>query len=322
MSWFQLIIAGVLGLIFTQFAFFAHEAAHRQVLQSGKANEWIARIVGTLLVGMSYSWWMNKHSRHHANPNQEGKDPDIASNGVAFTLEVAARQRRPMSFITTRQAYLLIPLLLLEGLNLHIKSVRSLLEPGRIEGRAVELSLIGARFAIYLAVLFWFLPLGMAFAFFGVQVAVFGLYMGASFLPNHTGMAIIPANSKLDFFSKQVSTSRNISGGFWASALLGGLNYQVEHHLFPNMASAAPRQDPRDRARVLPHARRALHGDQPRGRLRGRAALPSIPSVRQRRTRSPATRCSSSAGRSPPNWWCTLVKFRATGSTWVHGAAW
>ncbi len=49
-------------------------------------------------------------------------------------------------------------------------------------------------------------------------------------------MPIIPADAKLDFFSKQVLTSRNISGGIWASALMGGLNYQIEHHLFPSMS--------------------------------------------------------------------------------------
>ena len=59
--------------------------------------------------------------------------------------------------------------------------------------------------------------------------------MGASFAPNHKGMPIVAKDAKLDFFSRQVATSRNISGGWRASALLGGLNYQVEHHLFPNM---------------------------------------------------------------------------------------
>jgi fatty acid desaturase len=48
-------------------------------------------------------------------------------------------------------------------------------------------------------------------------------------------MPIVGPDEKLDFFAKQVRTSRNISGGVWASALMGGLNYQVEHHLFPNM---------------------------------------------------------------------------------------
>ena len=60
--------------------------------------------------------------------------------------------------------------------------------------------------------------------------------MGASFAPNHKGMPIIAEGARLDFFSKQVRTSRNIRGGWWATALLGGLNYQVEHHLFPSMA--------------------------------------------------------------------------------------
>jgi fatty acid desaturase len=104
-----------------------------------------------------------------------------------------------------------------------------------VKGRWIELGLIAAHFTVYFGAIFWVLPIGMAFAFIGVQLAVFGVYMGASFAPNHKGMPIIPEGAKLDFFSKQVLTSRNVSGGFWATALLGGLNYQVEHHLFPNM---------------------------------------------------------------------------------------
>jgi fatty acid desaturase len=75
----------------------------------------------------------------------------------------------------------------------------------------------------------------MAFAFIGVQLAVFGVYMGASFAPNHKGMPVVASDARLDFFTKQVRTSRNISGGWWATWLMGGLNYQIEHHLFPSM---------------------------------------------------------------------------------------
>jgi fatty acid desaturase len=32
-----------------------------------------------------------------------------------------------------------------------------------------------------------------------------------------------------------VLTSRNVSGGWFIDAAMGGLNYQVEHHLFPSM---------------------------------------------------------------------------------------
>ncbi len=236
-SWFQLLIAGALGVIFTQAAFLAHEASHRQVLASGPANDRLGRWVGVLGVGMSYQWWMTKHTRHHANPNQVGRDPDIAVDGVvAFTPESAAQQRGLFAAITRRQGWLFYPLLLLEGINLHVHSVRSLLERREVDGRWLELGLLALRFAVLFGVVFWVLPLGMAFAFLGVQLAVFGVYMGTSFAVNHTGMPILPPEARLDFFAKQVRTSRNIAGGWWASALLGGLNYQVEHHLFPSMA--------------------------------------------------------------------------------------
>ncbi|WP_394555094.1 fatty acid desaturase family protein [Agromyces sp. MMS24-JH15] len=234
-SWFQLLMAGALGIIFTQFAFLAHEASHRQVLESGPANDRVGRILAAGVVGISYSWWMTKHTRHHANPNKLGKDPDIEFDTISFVETDAAKQRGLLALITRRQGWLFFPLLTLEGLNLHYRSMGTLFARGPVKGRWIELGLIAARFAIYLGAIFWVLPLGMAFAFLGVQLAVFGVYMGASFAPNHKGMPIIPADAKLDFLSKQVLTSRNVSGGWWASALLGGLNYQVEHHLFPNM---------------------------------------------------------------------------------------
>jgi len=40
----------------------------------------------------------------------------------------------------------------------------------------------------------------------------------------------------VDFLNRQILTSRNISGGIFMDFLLGGLNRQVEHHLFPDMA--------------------------------------------------------------------------------------
>jgi fatty acid desaturase len=46
---------------------------------------------------------------------------------------------------------------------------------------------------------------------------------------------VVPEGSRIDFLSKQVLTSRNISGGTPMSTLMGGLNYQIEHHLFPSM---------------------------------------------------------------------------------------
>ncbi len=234
-SWLQLIIAAVLGVVFTQLAFLAHEASHRQVLASGRANDQLGRFLAAGIVGMSYSWWMTKHTRHHSNPNKKGKDPDIEFDTISFTEESARQQRGLLAVITRKQGYLFFPLLTFEGYNLHYRSIATLFSRRPVKGRWVELSMIAVRFTIYLGAIFWMLPLGLAIAFVAVQMAVFGVYMGASFAPNHKGMPLIPADTKLDFFSKQVLTSRNVKGGWWVTALMGGLNYQVEHHLFPSM---------------------------------------------------------------------------------------
>jgi fatty acid desaturase len=104
-SWLQLLLAGTLGVIFTQFAFLGHEASHRQIFESGRAND-RSGLVLAALVGMSYGWWMNKHSRHHANPNKIGKDPDIAADTVSFLEESAVTRRGVLAWITRRQGYL------------------------------------------------------------------------------------------------------------------------------------------------------------------------------------------------------------------------
>lgn len=234
-SWFQLLIAAAFAIIFTQIAFLAHEAGHRAILMGGPANDRLARVLAGI-VGMSYSWWDSKHSRHHANPNKVGKDPDIEFDTISFIEEDAVKQRGFIRFITQRQGWLFFPLLTLEGLNLHLHSLQYLFARGPVLKRKTELSIIAARFAVLLIPLFMFLPLGKAFAFLGVLYAIFGVYMGASFAPNHKGMAVIAHDTRLDFFTKQVRTSRNIRGGWWATWFMGGLNYQIEHHLFPSMS--------------------------------------------------------------------------------------
>ena len=52
-----------------------------------------------------------------------------------------------------------------------------------------------------------------ALTFIAIHQAVWGLYMGCSFAPNHKGMPIVGANEKLDYLRRQVLTARNVRGG-------------------------------------------------------------------------------------------------------------
>jgi fatty acid desaturase len=237
-SWLQLIIAAALGLLFTQVAFLGHDGGHQQIWRSRKANDLFSVVAGNLLVGLSFGWWVDKHNRHHSHPNHEGRDPDIGEGVLAFTTDqVANRHERVGRFIARNQALLFFPLLMLEGLNLHAASIRFLAGRGA-RYRAFEIALFAAHIAVYAGTLLWVMGPVKAVAFFGVHQAVFGLYMGCSFAPNHKGMPTIPAGAKLDYLRRQVLTSRNVRGGWFTDLLLGGLNYQVEHHLFPNMPRA------------------------------------------------------------------------------------
>ncbi|MCP1413981.1 acyl-CoA desaturase [Paenarthrobacter sp. A20] len=234
-TWFQLLIAAVMGVVLTQFAFLAHEAAHHQVFKSKGMNEWSARLVGTGLVGISYSMWAQKHTRHHNFPNVIDKDPDIHTGTIAFHPQAASTRRGVMVQVTRRQGWLLFPLLFFLGVSLHVDSLKYLLHQRKVDHRWVEIPVLLLRLLAVPILVFSMLPLGMAFAFLGVQLGVFGFYMGASFAPNHKGMPILPTSSRTDFLNRQVLTARNISGGWFMDTLMGGLNRQIEHHLFPDM---------------------------------------------------------------------------------------
>lgn len=234
-TWYQLLIAAAMGVVLAQFGFLAHEAAHMQVFASRRLNEWSARLIGAGLTGISYAMWTQKHTKHHAFPNTVSKDPDIHTGAIAFYPRAAATRRGFMVPITRRQGWLLFPLLLFLGLSLHVDSLKYLFRRGRVDHRWVELPVLTARLLAFPAIVFLTLPPGMAAAFLGVHTGVFGFYMGASFAPNHKGMPVLPASTRADFLTRQVLTSRNISGGRFMDALMGGLNRQIEHHLFPDM---------------------------------------------------------------------------------------
>jgi fatty acid desaturase len=208
---------------------------------------------------MSYGWWQSKHTRHHANPNKVGADPDIALTAIAFTPERATRHRsRLMRWLVAHQGWYFFPILLLEGLSLHKDGISRIISRDKIQRRWVEISFITFRLAGFAALVFLVLPPGKGFAFLAVQLAVFGLYMGSSFAPNHIGMPLVSAKLKLDFLRRQVLMSRNISGGPLISVFMGGLNYQIEHHLFPSMARPYLRKA-QPRRRLLCRPRGPLH---------------------------------------------------------------
>ncbi|GAA3846205.1 acyl-CoA desaturase [Sphaerisporangium flaviroseum] len=233
-SWYQLLIGAFLAVIFAQVALVAHDLAHRQVFRSRRTSEIAGWLAGNLGVGMSYGWWMDKHTRHHANPNHEDHDPDVSPNVLVWSTKQAAASRGVARYIGRWQAFLFFPLLTLEGLNLHVSSFRALGKPS-LKHRGLEATLLVAHFVLYFAAVFAVLPLGKGLLFVALHQAIFGVYLGCTFAPNHKGMPMLTGDQRPDFLRRQVLTSRDVKGGLVVDIALGGLNYQIEHHLFPSM---------------------------------------------------------------------------------------
>jgi len=230
-------LVGALGIVSAQYGFIAHEASHRQIFRNNKLNDWTGLILANLFAGLSYGFWLRKHNKHHQRPNQIGEDPDISIRVLSFTTESKESKKGIERWFSDRQGYLFPFLLLFTGFDLLLDSMVGLRRTDRkLSVRLLEFSLMVIRQSFpYVVMAIMFGPL-WAIALWFVMMLSFGFFMGAAFAPNHKGMPLIAKDSKLDFFSRQVLTSRNIRGSWLKDNLMGGLNYQVEHHLFPAMA--------------------------------------------------------------------------------------
>lgn len=236
-SWWNTLVAVALAVVLTQLGFIGHDAGHRQICARRRYNDLIGVVVVDLLTGFSFGWWLTKHSRHHAHTNCLAMDPDLATGALVYSPDqIEGRGRVGRSWASV-QVILLVPLLFLEALNLHVASVLSLAR--RRDSRAlVESGLLALHGCLFFVAPFILLSPLRALVFIAVTQFLFGFYLGVSFLTNHVGMPLVSGSDDLGFLRRQVLTSRNLSGRPLTGFIFGGLDTQIEHHLFPTMPRA------------------------------------------------------------------------------------
>jgi fatty acid desaturase len=230
----KLLDAALLAVAFTRLAYFVHDAGHRQIFRRPWQNDYVMLLLG-VLIGSSSSWWSKTHNQHHVNPNDLKLDPNTALPIFAFS-EQQARERTGLLRIVTRfQVYYFVPILLLEGFGVRVASIQFLItaKPRYLIAEALGMA---AHFVLYGLLVFTLMPVGQALLFVLVHQCLAGLYMGSVFAPNHKGMLVPTDANRLDFLHRQVLCSRNIRPHPLVDFWYGGLNYQIEHHLFPTIS--------------------------------------------------------------------------------------
>jgi fatty acid desaturase len=234
-SWWQLVTAVYFAAAVAQLGFLPHDAGHQQIFRSRRWNDRFGLVVSNGMAGLSFGWWVDKHNRHHRYPNDVDRDPDAGRSIISWTNAQADDQRGVARRIARHQDRYFFPLLLLEALNLQVESFRQLGD--RKDHRLLEGVLLTVHAVGGVLLVLWFMSPLHALAFLAIQQGLLGLYLGASFAPNHKGMPLSASAVDSDFLRRQVLTSRNVRGGWLTSAGFGALNYQIEHHLFPSMPS-------------------------------------------------------------------------------------
>lgn len=226
----------LLCLVFTFFSIqlggLMHDAGHRAVFATTRANDILGHI-SCFFLAQSFSYWNFKHNAHHAHPNEEDEDPDVDLPLLSFNTDRYRAKRGLQKKLVPYQAYLYYPIGLLVGFSIRIGSYQYFKQQFRWTMYwEIGLFLIGLY--VWFVLPFTLFDLPKALIVFSIIHGAMGFYLLSIFAPNHKGMPEIGKGVKLSFFEQQVITSRNIYGHPITDFVYLGLNYQIEHHLFPN----------------------------------------------------------------------------------------
>jgi fatty acid desaturase len=217
-------------LLFVQFGYISHDLTHQQYFKKQKTNTFFSYIIGSLLFGMWYYWWLDKHNiKHHTYTNSDIHDNDIREADHIFIDE---KWKHP--FFEKYKAvlyWLFVPCMYVYLLYLSFSFSLNHKKYLDIGISILSLVLLWTPFILY----FWLFQAGIAIMIMYVLVWT---HLALAFMINHIGMEVIDGKrfKEYSWFDIQVRTSRNISGWYFIHFLFGGLNKQVEHHLFPRVS--------------------------------------------------------------------------------------
>lgn len=228
-----IILSGLLFAFFTvQLAGIIHDAGHRTVFKSVKNNDLFGSFL-SFFIAHGYTFWRGKHNKHHAHTNQEGADPDVEMPLLSFTSERVKKKKGIAKLLIRYQAWIYYPMGILVVFSPRLGALKYLKTHF---GKKILWDSILFTISIfaYFILPFFLFDLSKALLLFAVVNFSAGVYLINVFAPNHKGMPYIDDNVKFSFLEQQIITSRNIRGHWLTDFIYMGLNYQIEHHLFPN----------------------------------------------------------------------------------------
>jgi fatty acid desaturase/RNA polymerase-interacting CarD/CdnL/TRCF family regulator len=238
--WCAVVLVPLAAIPAVTAAMIGHEAAHGSFAASRTVNDVVLYLVFPLFGGLGALHWKHKHNHlHHGHPNVVGRDPDINAWPMAMSsLEHAASGPVRRWLQRTLQGYLFWPLTTLLAFSMRYDSLRYLVQrvgAGQID-RAVLLDAgcLLAHYTLWLAIpMLWFGVWPVLLVYTGLW-AVGGVLLALVFAPAHMGLPLASADER-GGWHQQLAGTRNLKMPRWLSFFFVGLDFQVEHHLFPRI---------------------------------------------------------------------------------------
>jgi linoleoyl-CoA desaturase len=241
----------------------AHTASHDAIFRGRAANQALVHAGFPFLLMVSANYWNHKHLVvHHPVPNVIGLDDDIDLAPVfAFSEDEYARARGWQRLLF-RWQWLIFPFALaLNGLNAQRQGAvflyRKLRSSRRKPRHFVDLGLLLAHVAVFWALPMAFLPAGEVLLFHLARMVLLGYAMFAAFGAAHfpeEAVAVDKRLAKSDYVLLQTATTVNFTTGPFGRLLCSGVDFQIEHHLFPEFSHTHyPKMAPRMQAFCREH---------------------------------------------------------------------
>ncbi len=221
-------------------AMVGHEAAHGSFASSKTHNEVVLHLVFPLFGGLGAQYWKHKHNHlHHGNPNVVGRDPDIDMWPMALSSEEHASSSRFRRWLQrTLQSHLFWPLTLLLAFSMRYDSWRFVARRVRSHGLdralAADIACLVGHYALWLALPMWWFGVGPVLLLYAGLWTTVGLLLALVFAPAHIGLPVLDRKQR-GGWEQQLETTRNLAVPPWLSWFFVGLDFQVEHHLFPRI---------------------------------------------------------------------------------------
>ncbi len=244
LSWFQTSWQGIslgylaLSMLMAQFAFIGHDAGHGALSHKSAVNRALGQLSMTLVTGLAFDEWITRHRAHHRHCQDEHKDPDMAVAHVVSLTQASLQQKGKFGkFMAQHQHLFIWPLSLLFA-----HSQRHLSQAGVLNAlrrQPIDAMVLIGHFSLWFAIPYFLfdVPVTKAILAYVIPLFILGPHLAAIFWVNHIGMPIIKNTEDFSFFEHQVVTSRSITNHPIWNGLFGGLNFQTEHHLFPQVPS-------------------------------------------------------------------------------------